>query len=141
MSDLHDEWSIDQPALSTRSARSSNTLPPCMTITLEAISSILYACASFWTAKARKRRMRIADIAGCRPLPTLPSGLMPRACAVAHVLLLRDGAPRVELNSAEERPEEALTDSSEASSMRRRIAVTDLRTPGSMGGGIGPSGW
>lgn len=31
----------DAPNLRTRSAISSNTLPPCMTITLEAISSVL----------------------------------------------------------------------------------------------------
>lgn len=38
--------------------------------------------------------------------------------------------------AAAERPEEARTDSSEASSMSLRMCVTDLKTPGSMGGGV-----
>lgn len=46
----------------------------------------------------------------------------------------------MELREAAERPDEARTDSSAASSMSRRIVVTLRKTPGSMGGGVGLPG-
>ena len=39
-------------------------------------------------------------------------------------------------SAAADNPEDARTESSEASSMSRRICVTDLNTPGSIGGGV-----
>jgi hypothetical protein len=64
--------------------------------------------------------------------------LIPRDCA-AQGILSPDDAPRMNPNSAVDNPEEARTHSSAASSMRRRIDVTDRKTPGSMGGGVGLS--
>lgn len=82
--------------------------------------------------------MRIADMATFLPLPLLPKGLIPRDCA-AQGILSPDDAPRMNPNSAVDNPEEARTHSSAASSIRRRIDVTDRNTPGSMGGGVGLS--
>lgn len=48
--------------------------------------------------------------------------------------------PRIEPSAAADIPDEARTASSEASSMRRRIVVTERKTPGSIGGGIGLPG-
>ena len=42
--------------------------------------------------------------------------------------------------AAEDRPEDARTESSAASSIRRRIVVTLRNTPGSIGGGVGLPG-
>jgi hypothetical protein len=43
---------------------------------------------------------------------------------------------RIMLSSAADRPEDARTLSSAASSMRRRMEVTFRKTPGSIGGGV-----
>ena len=43
----------------------------------------------------------------------------------------------MEPRAAEERPDDARTESSAASSIRRRIDATFRNTPGSMGGGVG----
>lgn len=125
------------PTLSTRSAISSNTLPPCITITLDAISSVLYAAASFCTANARSLCTRIADIATFLPLPPSPRGLIPSECAVAQGLeLIPRPGPLSEPNAAAESPELARTESSDASSIRRRMLDTERKTPGSIGGGV-----
>ena len=42
----------------------------------------------------------------------------------------------MEPRAAADRPEDALTDSSDASSMSLRIFVTERKTPGSIGGGV-----
>lgn len=123
------------PFLRTCSATSSKTLPPCIIITLDAISSALYACASFCTANALNRCIRMADMATLRPPPPLyPSGLRPRDWAVAQGLLFTEPL-LMDPSSAADKPDAARTDNSAASSMRRRIEVTDRNTPGSMGGG------
>lgn len=123
------------PTLSTRSAMSSNTLPPCMTITLDAISSVLYAAASFCTASALSRCTRVADIATFRPLLS-PTPARPNECARPHGLWLKPEPRFMDPSAAADRPEVARTESSDASSMSRRICVTDLNTPGSIGGGV-----
>jgi hypothetical protein len=48
--------------------------------------------------------------------------------------------PRIDPSAAADIPDEARTASSEASSMSRRIVVTERKTPGSIGGGIGLPG-
>ena len=67
---------------------------------------------------------------------------MPRDCARAQGLLCAFALPppRIEPSAAADIPDEARTASSEASSMRRRIVVTERNTPGSIGGGIGLPG-
>ena len=125
------------PCLSTLSAISSNTLPPCITMTLLAISSALYAAASFCTASARSRCTRIALMATFLPPLMLPEPSSPRVWAVGHTPLL---PPRMDPRAAEESPDDARTDSSAASSIRRRIVATLRNTPGSMGGGVGLPG-
>jgi hypothetical protein len=129
--------SKDLPCLRTLSAMSSNTLPPCITMTLLAISSALYAAASFWTASARSRCTRIALMATFLPPPMLPEPSSPKLWAVGQVPLL---PPRMEPRAARDNPEDARTDSSAASSIRRRIIATLRNTPGSMGGGVGLPG-
>lgn len=136
----HDELQVtskDLPCLRTLSAMSSNTLPPCITMTLLAISSALYAAASFWTASARSRCTRIALMATFLPPPMLPEPSSPRLWAVGHAPLL---PPRMDPRAAEDSPDDARTDSSAASSIRRRIIATLRNTPGSMGGGVGLPG-
>jgi hypothetical protein len=66
-----------------------------------------------------------------------PKGLIPRFWAVAHELTFILGDDRREPSSADERPDVALTESSEASSISRRMLRTDLNTPGSICGGVG----
>lgn len=129
--------SKDRPCLRTLSATSSKTLPPCITMTLLAISSALYAAASFWTASARSRCTRIALMATFLPPPMLPEASSPRLWAAGHAPLL---PPRMEPRAAEDSPDDARTDSSAASSIRRRIVATLRNTPGSMGGGVGLPG-
>ena len=106
-------------------------------MTLLAISSALYAAASFWIASARSRCTRIALMATFLPPPTFPEPSSPRLCAVGHAPLL---PPRMDARAARDSPDDARTDSSAASSIRRRIIVTLRNTPGSMGGGAGLPG-
>lgn len=49
-----------------------------MTITLDAISSILYAVANFCTANVLSLCTRVADIGALLPFPESPKGLIPR---------------------------------------------------------------
>lgn len=46
------------------------------------------------------------------------------------------GPFRIDPSAAADKPDVARTESSAASSMRRRIVVTERKTPGSMGGGV-----
>lgn len=81
----------------------------------------------------------MADIATLRPPLLSPSGLIPNECAVVHGLLF---APVLsDPRAAAERPELARTESSEASSIRRRMFVTERKTPGSIGGGVALPGF
>lgn len=81
--------------------------------------------------------MRIADIATLRPPPPLfPSGFMPNDWAVAHGLLFMLEPLLMDPSSAADNPEAARTESSAASSISRRIEVTERNTPGSIGGGV-----
>ena len=54
-----------------------------------------------------------------------------------HVLILMLDEGRSEPSSADERPDVALTESSEASSISRRMLSTDLNMPESIWGGAG----
>jgi hypothetical protein len=66
---------------------------------------------------------------------------MPSDWARAQGLLCIFGLPaRMDPRAAADIPDEARTASSEASSIRRRMVVTERNTPGSMGGGIGLPG-
>lgn len=80
----------------------------------------------------------MADMATFRPLLPFPKGLIPSDCAAAHGLLLfiPEEPPRMDPSSMADRPDEARTDSSAASSIRRRMDVTQRKTPGSIGGGV-----
>ena len=71
------------------------------------------------------------------PPAVFPNGLIPRDWAVDHVLIFILDDDRSELSSADERPDVALTESSEASSISRRILSTDLNMPESIWGGAG----
>lgn len=85
--------------------------------------------------------MRIADIATFRPLPPFPpKGLIPKDCAAAQGLPFNPDPPLNDPSSTAESPDAARTESSAASSMRRRILVTERKAPGSMGGGVGLPG-
>jgi hypothetical protein len=71
------------------------------------------------------------------PPPLLfPSGLRPRDWAAAHGLPFKLDPDLIEPNSAAESPEEARTESSAASSMSRRMFLTERKIPGSIGGGV-----
>jgi len=104
-----------------------------MTITLLAISSALYAAASFCTARALSLCTRIALIATFLPPLVLFEPSKPSACAVAHGLLV---GVRKEPRAAADRPEVARTESSEASSINLLITAIFRKVPGSMGGGV-----
>ena len=72
----------------------------------------------------------------CRPEePSLPP-FSPRSCAAFHDSRPKLVPPRREPRAAAERPEDARTESSEASSISLRILATERNTPGSMGGGV-----
>lgn len=80
----------------------------------------------------------MADMATFRPFELLPIRLIPRDLAEAQglSLLMAELPPLIDPSSAADRPEDARTESSAASSIRRRIDVTERNTPGSIGGGV-----
>lgn len=99
-----------------------------MTATLAAISSILYASASFDTAKLRSLCCRMGDMAAFLP-PGPPS--IPSEFASEPVPFDILSAPR----AAADKPDAARTARSEASSTSLRISETPRKTAGSIGGG------
>jgi hypothetical protein len=100
-----------------------------MTATEPAISSILYASASFDTAKLLRRCCRIGDMTTFLP---------PGAPSIPSCDALDDPIPFDKLNAPSAAaliPDAARTARSEASSTSLRISVTPRKTAGSMGGG------
>lgn len=71
----------------------------------------------------------------CLPEPSF-APLRPRSCAAFHESRPKLVPPRREPSAAADRPEDARTESSEASSISLRIWATERNTPGSMGGGV-----
>lgn len=113
------------PTLSTLSARSSSAVAPCMTMTLHATSSHLYASANLWQANTLSRCVLVALIEAALPFSPLGGSIAARLAALS-----------VErLNAV--RPEDARIARSDASSTSRRILMMERNTPGSMGGGVG----
>jgi hypothetical protein len=66
------------------------------------------------------------------PVFAFPNVLTPKEWAVAQELLLKAGVDLIEPSSADERPDDALTERAEASSINRRIFITEQNTPGSI---------